>query len=227
MTAKPTESHDHVAVAMASLRSAIANGKYPPGRRLKEVEIAESLDMSRTPVREAIRRLVGEGLLELTPNRGAAVPQWSDRDLDEMFEVRAQLEGFAARLAAARATPEEVTSLRELCDRMERFGGHDLRAEDWNEYAVINNQFHRDLLRGSDNRRLETAALGLMAPSLLHNQIARQSTALLDRSNQHHAEIVDAIAAGDESWAEAITRTHVVATRNKFIAARGDDAVAP
>src|SRR5690606_12292208 len=93
------------------LREAIITGKLRPGERLMEVQLAEELGVSRTPVREAIRKLELEGLVLMIPRRGAYVAEISMKDIADVFEIRAALEGLAAQLAAERCTPEEIENL--------------------------------------------------------------------------------------------------------------------
>src|SRR5690242_16250003 len=108
------------AVAADLIRQAILDGELPAGARLKEDELAERLDVSRTPVREALRRLEAEGLVVHEPKRGAAVRAYSAGELDDMYRLRALLEGYAARRAAERMTPEVLEQLRASCERFKR-----------------------------------------------------------------------------------------------------------
>ena len=100
------------AVAADLIRQAILDGELPAGSRLKEDELAARLDVSRTPVREALRRLEAEGLVVHEAKRGAAVRAYSASELDDMYRLRAMLEGYAARRAAERMTPELAEQLR-------------------------------------------------------------------------------------------------------------------
>lgn len=99
------------------LRGDILDGRCEPGSRLREEEIAERFGVSRTPVREALRRLEADGLVIVTPNRGAEVVRWRDDDIAELVELRAMLEGQAARRAAL-AGGVDLVALGALCDRM-------------------------------------------------------------------------------------------------------------
>src|SRR5712691_6146739 len=108
----------NASVAAAELiREAILDGRLQPGERLKEERLARELGISRTPVREALLILQGEGLVEASPNRGATVRTHDADDLDDLYQLRALLEGFATRRAAARVTDEALERLRESCDR--------------------------------------------------------------------------------------------------------------
>ncbi len=102
--------------AYNTLRAGIIEGVHPPGARVTEQQVATSAGVSRTPVREALRRLEAEGLLRFVPHQGAFVTSWSDQDAEDIFELRAMLEGYGARLAAAKATNEDARQLRSLAE---------------------------------------------------------------------------------------------------------------
>src|SRR5437867_8366947 len=98
------------------IRQAILDGRLEPGRRLKEEELARELGISRTPVREALLVLQAEGLVDAAPNRGAVVRAHDAVDLDDLYQLRALLEGYAARRAASRITLNQIASLWASCD---------------------------------------------------------------------------------------------------------------
>lgn len=207
---------NQVGVATASLRRAIVTGEIIPGEQVKEQALARALGMSRTPVREAVRRLVGEGILVQVPNHGATVASWSSREISEIFDVRALLEGYAAGLAAQRADGDAVARLSEMCVEARSM---EQRADDavWDDYAVLNDQFHRGLFGLSQNQKLGTILVGLLAVPLLHRSFNGHRPSAMRRSNQQHEEILDAVAAHDRSWAEAAMQAHVHATRQLLL----------
>nr|BFE78263.1 hypothetical protein GCM10020093_008640 [Planobispora longispora] len=125
------------------LRDLILRGRYAPGARLGEVELAETLGVSRTPVREALRRLQAEGLVEVVANRGARVAEHPAGDLETVFELRARIEGLAARQAAAVATAEDADRLHGIAVALrEHAERHDLDA-----VYRLNADFHQGLVR--------------------------------------------------------------------------------
>ena len=132
------------------IREAILDGRLDPGSRLKEEELARELGISRTPVREALLMLQAEGLIETVPNRGAVVRTHDAEDLIDLYQLRALLEGYAARQAAARVTDEEIGLLRESCDRFDKIAGDDFR-----ELVKENLLFHRAIHRGGRQRAAE------------------------------------------------------------------------
>src|SRR5207244_3766330 len=132
------------------IREAIIEGRLEPGRRLKEEELARELGISRTPVREALLMLQAEDLVVTSPNRGATVRAYDAQDLHDLYELRALLEGHAARRAAERISPEGVEALRASCERYDA-----LSAEEGLPAIVRENLFfHNTILEIADSRRL-------------------------------------------------------------------------
>src|SRR5205823_3991089 len=124
------------------IREAIVDGRLEPGQRLKEEELARELGISRTPVREALLMLQAENLVVATPNRGATVRVHDAGDLDDLYQLRALLEGHATRRATPRISDEEIESLRESCERFDVLSPeHDLR-----ELVRENLFFHNTIL---------------------------------------------------------------------------------
>src|SRR5881296_3277183 len=109
------------------IRQAILDGRLVPGQRLKGEEVARELGISRTPVREALLVLQAEGLVDAAPNRGAVVRAHDAVDLDDLYQLRALLEGYAARRAASRITLNQIASLWASCDRFDSISDEDIR----------------------------------------------------------------------------------------------------
>jgi DNA-binding GntR family transcriptional regulator len=137
------------------LRALILTGEYGPEERLIEEQLAERLGVSRTPVRQALTMLEAEGLVEIAPNRGATVCSFSTEDVWDIYDLRAVLEGHAARRAAGRIERVELERLRELVGEMEGLAG---RFEDHEEeirtLVKLNQEFHWTIVEASRNRRL-------------------------------------------------------------------------
>ena len=205
--------------AYESLLGDILSGVHPVGGRLREEELATSIGISRTPVREALRRLHAEGLVEVLPNRGAVVVDLNDDDLDDIFELRVLLEGYGARRAATRATQAQVSMLGGLCDEMEdRLKRSNGRRFD--EISQLNLDFHRALHEAGGNPRLVPLLSNLMVIPLVRHTFKRYSSEELARSFAHHRELAAAVGARDPAWAEAVMHAHVSAARSA-LAARG------
>lgn len=201
--------------AYSTLRARIIEGVHPPGARVIEQEVAASAGVSRTPVREALRRLEAEGLLRFEPHRGAFVTRWSDQDAEDIFELRAMLEGYGARLAAQKATAEDIAQLRVLAkaqckEAAERSRGYLERIAD------LNSQFHHCLEQVAGSARLQATLRTISSAPLILQTFRDYDDDALNRSAHHHLEIVDAIEAGDGNWAESVMHSHVMAARRAF-----------
>ncbi len=194
--------------AVGAMRELILRGDFAAGARLGEVELAERLGVSRTPVREALTRLAAEGLVEIVPNRGARVSSWSVAELEGVFDLRAALEPWLTALAAPRAGAADVAALDELAHAMLPVGepGPD---QDLDALVLLNREFHGRLVELADHPALSSAlAAAVHAPIVLRNFHAYDDVSLR-RSLAHHVEIVAAIRAGDPEWARAVMTAHI------------------
>lgn len=208
--------------AYGIIREGILSGELARGQRLREEELASRAGVSRTPVREALRRLDAEGLVDFTPNRGARVTAWSERELEDVYEARSLLESYGARLAATRVTAEELAGLAELAGRMERLAQDGPAAAD--QLTVLNGEFHRAVVTAARNSQLETLVRGIMDVPLINRTFQLYSPRRLQASMFHHRELVDALTAGDGEWAEAVMRSHILAARATVLRAARADA---
>jgi DNA-binding GntR family transcriptional regulator len=193
---------------VGAVRELILRGDLPAGARLGEVELAERLGVSRTPVREALTRLAAEGLVEIVPNRGARVSSWSVAELEGVFDLRSALEPRLTGLAVPRAAPPDIVVLEDLAAAMMEVGtpGPD---QDLDALVPLNRRFHDRLVAIADQPALATALAGAVhAPIQLRNFHAYDQ-ASLRRSLAHHVEIVAAIRAGDPTWAQAVMTAHI------------------
>lgn len=189
-----------------ALRDAIRSGRLAPGQRLVVADITSMLSVSAGPVREAIRRLTGEGLIEIVPHRGASVRQITLRDLEEIFELRGAVEGLAARLAAQHASEDGF--LDELHTLMEEMTVH-ATSEDVTGYLRTNTAFHDLIYRMSGNDRLRTLAAQLVMPVYQVRLPQRMDRAAMQISFRDHKIIAAALTKGDGDAAEAAMRVHV------------------
>jgi DNA-binding GntR family transcriptional regulator len=198
--------------AYQTVRDAIIEGRYAAAARITEQEVAQAAGVSRTPVREALRRLHAEGLVEFAPNQGAVVTTWSEADAEEIFDLRAMLESYGAQRAALRATAEEIAELRELAERQhaecsQRAEGYLQRVGD------LNSQFHRRLQDAANSPRLSKALAALIEAPLIMRTFEKYTPDDLLRSAAHHVELVRALEARDGEWAASVMRSHVLAAR--------------
>ncbi len=170
--------------------------------------------VSRTPVREALRRLQSEGLLDRRPHQASVVTSWSREDAEEIFELRTLLECHATRLASARITSAELARMREIALAQRREVRRGRAGLD--RIAQLNNEFHRVLYEASGNRRLQAMLVNLIEPTLVIRTFQYYSREALERSVQQHLDLVDMLEARDAEGAEAVMRTHVLAARHEY-----------
>lgn len=199
--------------AYVAIKSEILRGRYPAGHRMIEETIANELAISRTPVRDAIRRLHSDGLVEFTPNAGARIPSWSERELAEITQMRALLESFAAELAAAKITQQEVEALVGLADEMDAALDHP-DGPDLERLSNANLAFHRLIVSAAGNSRLALTLESLWALPLLIRKFGLFNLERLKRSGAHHRELIAALQVHDAQWAAAIMRTHILAAQS-------------
>ncbi len=202
-----------------ALRTGILDGTYPFGARLGEVDLAAAFGVSRTPVREALRRLESEGIVEVVPYRGVRVRRWSAQEIDDIFDLRAVLEGYAAGRAAQRATASDVAALDALCDEMEALAGAG-PPSDLDHLAALNGRLHRRILELSGNALLPQLVWSITQLPLVVSTFGHYSADELRRSMRHHRELVDALRAHDPRWATAVMQAHVRAARRVILGPR-------
>ncbi|GAA3738083.1 DNA-binding GntR family transcriptional regulator [Spinactinospora alkalitolerans] len=204
LRSKPSRGRTTEAVTDA-LREAILDGALAPSTWLREDEIAATLDVSRTPVREALRRLADEGLAHKTAHHGTVVSPMSMEDILALYVIRENLEGLAARLAATRGEPGLVPALRKVQARMEALA-------DTGDAAALsrhNITFHRLIREAAGNLYLERF-LGQAEQAV--RRLAPTTFAFPGRAVTgcaEHAEIIEAIAAGDPDAAEEAGKRHM------------------
>lgn len=201
-----------------AIKQKILDGSYQPHEYIRETRVARELDVSRTPVREALRELVSEGWLEAIPHHGARVVAWTEKDAREVFEIRLVLEPMAVGEACCRIDSARLAYLKTLTQQMEALtekvaSDPEIR----NELASLNHEFHRELINASANQHLITLLDTLVRTSVIRRNLNNYSVEHLCRSMRHHREILQAIEAGSQSWAEAIMRSHLLAARDLHI----------
>jgi len=203
--------HDRV---VAELRRAILSRRFKPGERLVEERLAAELGVSRIPVREAIRALASEGLVELTARRGASVARLSAQEARETIELRALLEGQNARLAARRRDAGVQQRITAVLER----GAAAVQAGRFDQLAALNRQFHEELALAGRNTvlaelltRLRDRTEMLFAPDAPAGQRAAWD---------EHAAILRAIVAGDEQEAAILAAAHVTRAGEDFLASQ-------
>ena len=195
-----------------AIEEKIATGQLVPGAHLDEVQLASQFGVSRTPVREALSLLAGEGLVESRPRRGTVVAELSPHRLVERFEVMGELEAMCARLAARRMSRTDQQALEAAHHGCE--AARD--ADDPDAYFYANERFHQLIYAGSQNRFLAEQAGALHRKLRPYRRLQLRVRDRIGRSFDEHAEIVAAICAGDAERVDAQMRAHVVVQGERF-----------
>lgn len=201
--------------AYRTIREGIISGVYPQGSHLTAQQLAELTGLSRTPVREAMRRLDAEGLISLIPNRGAFVSRWTREEIEQIYELRVMLEAFAAQTAAERANPEQIEELRAIADRMT--AALQSPEIDYEGITEINAEFHRAVLEACGNARLRELLGSLTEMPLILSTFRNYSRAQLERSAAQHVELVEAISLRDSALAHAVMTAHIRTARQTLV----------
>ncbi|HAQ55529.1 MAG TPA: GntR family transcriptional regulator [Anaerovibrio sp.] len=192
-------------VVCETLRDAIRKGKLKPGERLMESQLAEDLGVSRTPVREAIRKLELEGYVIMMPRRGTYVANLSIRDVNEVFEIRTSLDSLASGLAAERITDEELERLQRL---LVAIGGY-IEENDMDKIVECDTEFHDLLYQASRNSRLVGIIFNLREQLTRFRSTSMAFPGRLKATLEEHRRIVEAIAQGDVAEARAAAEYHM------------------
>jgi DNA-binding GntR family transcriptional regulator len=203
------------------IRQAIIHGRVAPGQRLKEEELAQQLGLSRTPIREALLVLQSEGLVETAPNRGATVRAYDIPDLEDIYELRALLEGQAARRAATRIDATALEQLRASCARFEQLvDGSDVRA-----LVAENAFFHDTILAVAASERLTGMVRQVIAMPLVYQSYIWYSPEQTTASYHYHRQLTNALERADAQRAEFIMREHLYEARDVLTQRMETDAI--
>ncbi|HPT68734.1 MAG TPA: GntR family transcriptional regulator [Syntrophomonas sp.] len=192
-------------LVLEAIREAIKNGTLQPRERLMEIQLADDLGVSRTPVREALRKLEQEGFIVMVPRKGAYVSDLSMKDVADVFEIRAALEGLAGALAAERITDEEL----ELMERMLVEKGEAINQNDIDKLVEADTKFHEAMYTASRNERLSTII------SNLREQIQRFRLTSLsvpgrrEDSLKEHRQLLESIQSRDIQLARQLAQEHI------------------
>lgn len=192
-------------VVTETLREAIVNGVLKPGERLMEIQLAEELGVSRTPVRESIRKLELEGFVVMVPRRGTYVADLSIKDINEVYEIRTVLDVLAAGLAAERITEEEQEQLERILFQV----GELVEANDIEKLIEVDSQFHDILYRASRNDRLVGIINNLREQFTRFRSISMKYPGRLKNTLEEHTRLVEAIAQRNPDLAQQVAREHM------------------
>ncbi len=206
-----------VAFIVERLREAILAGRLAPGSRLVESELTTRFSVSRGPVREALRRLAAEGLIEHWPHRGALVRRLSARAIRELFQIRVEMEQLAARLAAGSDDPEARARFAEAIRPI--YGDRQRQAPD---YLAENAAFHDAMMALAGNLQLRDLAMRLHLPLIMAQVGDILTTDVLEASVREHRAIAAAILERDPEAAASLMRVHLERAAALALAGRGE-----
>ena len=203
--------------AAQTLRDAILGGRFQAGARLRQVQLADSLGISRTPIREALVRLQEEGLVELLPGGGVRAKLLNLDEAVELYDLREVLDGLAARLAATRADAATLARLERLLERMSR----SLAGSDTNQWFGAHVAFHEEIVRAAGNRPLGRL-LPVVRQSVQHfHPLLLRTELRLETAWEEHRGIHAAIAAREPDAAERLARAHIANAKQIVLNAMG------
>ncbi len=202
--------------AYLAIRQGIIRGDLAPGKHITAQDLAAASGLSRTPVREAMRRLHAEGLVELIPHRGAFVTRMDESEITNIYDLRVVLEGYAAAAAARRVTPNQLAALealaQEMCELVEADTPSLVEV-----LSELNNRFHKLIVAASNNSRLQSALSSIVEMPLVLRTFRHYDLAELKRSTNQHAELVLALAAHDADWARSVMTSHILSALHTLL----------
>ncbi|GMN04268.1 GntR family transcriptional regulator [Erythrobacter sp. MTPC3] len=193
--------------AYDEIRAFLLGGSVQPGAQVTEEQLAEIAGVSRTPVREAMRRLENEMLLVRSASKRIFVADWSRDDIDEMFTLRQMLEGHAANRAASRITAEEIHHLERV--NLELHAAVDGSPPDIPRFLDANRVFHEIITKAAHSPRLGQVLSMLVEQPIVLRTARHYSIEDLRQSARDHDELIAAFRAGDTAWAEAVMGSHL------------------
>lgn len=193
--------------AYRKIKEQIMDGVLFPGSQLKEEELADLCGVSRTPVRDAIKRLEAEMFIHRSDSQRSFVAEWSIGDVEDLFTLRALLEGHAAARAAERATPQTIVALHRHVAVIDDAVAMPL--ENLEMFISANLNFHALILEASASSRLAHMINRLILQPVVHRTAVIYDLDQWKRSLTEHAEIVSAVAAHDVEWARAVMTSHI------------------
>lgn len=192
------------------IRTDIIRGVFRNGERLVEPKLAKNLGISRTPIREALRQLEGEGFIEIVPRRGAIVKELTIKDIDDLYAIKANLEGLAARQATANLTEEQLEILININRKFKDYAEKNPNVSD--EYLKDNIDFHNIFISASGNIKLVDILDGLSKNFQRLKSMLVADTGRAVNAVKEHKKIIDAFISKDPDLAERTVRDHIISS---------------
>lgn len=188
------------------IRDSILKGKLKPGERLMEVDVANSLGISRTPLREAFLQLESEGFVKVIPRKGAIVAETSPEDAEETYQIKGALEGLAAKLAAEKISKDKIDELINLNERMRKISQS--KQKDYSNFLELNSAFHKIINESSGNHKLVKMIKNLRHQTFRYNFIFLSLISHLKESVSEHDKIIDALKKRNSELAKKLVEQH-------------------
>ncbi|MEN6349091.1 MAG: GntR family transcriptional regulator [Syntrophomonas sp.] len=208
-------------LVLEAIREAIKEGVLKPRERLMEIQLAEELGVSRTPIREALRKLELEGFIVMVPRKGAYVADISFKDIADVFEIRIALEGLAAGLAAERITDEEMEEMERLVvEKAEA-----IALQDFDRLIEVDTKFHEAIYMASRNQRLFTIINNLREQIQRYRATSLSVPGRMQQSLEEHRDIVEAIQSRDSQVARQVVQDHIENAEHYMIEAIKKDGL--
>ena len=189
-----------------SIKTAIIKGKFKPGEKISEGDLAESMGISRTPLREAFRKLENEGFIKIIPRKGAVVADIDAEEAISLYEIKSTLEGLAARLAAANMKEKDISKLEKINDELKEL----IDKNDLESFYRVHTRFHGGFVKMCGNNRLINMISNLNDHFNRFGIISLTLPGQFENAIQQHAEIIDAFKSGDEDLVEKKVKTNVM-----------------
>lgn len=209
MSKAAKHAYDHI-------RKNILLGKYPAGLHLTEEMLVDDISVSRTPIREALRQLDSENLVQFVPNHGTFVTTWLKDEVDDIFYLRAMLEGYSVFRAAKNISDDAINELEHCADKIESLSvkrstaGHA-------KITQSNHRFHTIILQAANSERISRMLSWLIEIPMILKTLELFDDEDLKRSNAHHRELISALRARDGKWAQSVMESHLHAAHRVYI----------
>ncbi|MES3707441.1 GntR family transcriptional regulator [Pseudomonas putida] len=202
-----------------SIRNSILREEFPAGHHLAEGKLARQWGVSRTPVRVALARLEGDGLIKSIPNRGAFVTGWTNADLEEIYAIRIRLEPLACRMAAGQMSTEILDHLDGIAAKMIRLAQE--AQPGWvDECTQLNAELHDTILQASGANRLISIVRAMTEVLVVRRTIKLYPREALLLNFNQHIQILQALREGDGAWAESLMTAHIMGGRHAILSGK-------
>lgn len=209
------------------LHAAIMDGTFMPGHVLRQEELAAKFNISRVPLREALRQLEAQGLVVLRPRRGYAVSRLDAKEIVEVLQLRMLVEGYAGYVATLSRTENDVRALEACVKEMDRLPARNPSDEEVRRWSVLNLRFHDILVKASRLQHLRQIAANIQSKIIPYIRIEVSMVATLEEGHRQHHQILDAFRNGNAERVAIVSRRHCEATALRFVKALRERGLVP